>query len=1019
MLFSDLQFRYSFWRYQEMILDVVAQKAATEDKFHIVAPPGSGKTIVGLELVRRFAGPAVIFAPTTTIQTQWQEKLALFTDDPGWIARHSSLDAKHLADINILTYQVLSTPGEHLAFVERVAVERWVDDLLASDRAKTEDEARTRIATLQETNPAQFRREVSKRYRRVKREFLRSGDTDGRQFLHPNARDLIDRIVAQGVQTLVLDECHHLLDYWAFILRTLIVQLPNVRVVGLTATLPDPANQSEYENYDSLLGDIDFEVPTPAVVKEGNLAPYRDLAYFCEPSDRELRYLRHIQGHFETAVSRITETPAFQAWIWRTVVERPGDAPSRLGDAPSGLGGAPEPFDTFFSREPALCVAGVKFLLARHMALPEDVVVTEEMQASLNVNDWLTLLEIFGLRVLKISADDADHSLYRDLRRVLLGFGISITERGVRHQRSPGELVLTLSESKDTATVEILRAEAAAMGSRLRAVVITDYERMSARTRRLKDVLDPDAGSAVRVFRRLVHDKEAQLLGPVLVTGGVVLADVDHVDALDAGMRRWMAGNGMTFTWEWQPTDDPRVMQLAGSGGGWGSRVYVSLVTDLFEQGITRCLVGTRGLFGEGWDALSLNTLINLTSVTTRTSIRQIRGRSLRLDPNWPRKVAHNWDVVCTSRRFDKGDVDLQRFVARHRHTWGIVVQPKLRDLSDAAERVSMGLMAGARLQGQITRGVSHVDVELAQDLAFKPFKQIHLSTYTQRMLAAVPRRDEVYNLWRVGEPYSNFVYSATHLDPQDLKFRTVYTVAESLRTITWRMFTSLVGVAGAIWFYGLLQLPGIGDPTFAGIGVALVLVLGVLVTLIVNARTMWRVFRRTFLELPADAVLLDIGRALLAALRDAGLISRNLDDKYVRVAETPGGGYQVFVDYASPEDSDMFAHAYRELLGPVGDARYLIERDSSSLRNLIFRPLWRIVRGVLGLGEDLRAYHRVPDVLATRRERAEALARYWKHYVGGGRLIYTRNAEGRGILLAARGRRRRPVRQAAFEFWT
>ncbi len=288
MLFSDLHFRYSFWRYQEMILEVVAQKAATEDKFHIVAPPGSGKTIVGLELVRRFACPAVIFAPTTTIQTQWQEKLALFTDDPGWIARHSSLDAKHLADINVLTYQVLSTPGEHLAFVERVAVERWVDDLLASDRARTEDEARARIATLQETNPAQFRREVSKRYRRVKRELLRSGDVDGRQFLHPNARDLIDRIVARGVQTLVLDECHHLLDYWAFILRTLITPLPDVRVVGLTATLPDPANQNEYENYASLLGDVDFEVPTPAVVKEGNLAPYRDLVYFCEPSAREL-----------------------------------------------------------------------------------------------------------------------------------------------------------------------------------------------------------------------------------------------------------------------------------------------------------------------------------------------------------------------------------------------------------------------------------------------------------------------------------------------------------------------------------------------------------------------------------------------------------------------------------------------------------------------------------------------------------------------------------------------------------
>ena len=561
MLFSDLRFRYPFWRYQQMILEVVAQKLATEDKFHVVAPPGSGKTIVGLELVRRFDSPAVIFAPTTTIQTQWQEKLGLFTGDPGWIAHHSSLDAKHLADINVLTYQVLSTPGEQLAFVERVAVERWVDDLLASDRARTEVEARQRIATLQESNPTQFRQEVSKRYRRVKRELLRSGDVDGRRFLHPNARDLIDRIVARGVRTIVLDECHHLLDYWAFILRALITALPDVRVVGLTATLPDPANQNEYENYASLLGDVDFEVPTPAVVKEGNLAPYRDLVYFCEPSGRELRYLRHIQDHFETAVSRITGTPAFYAWVWRTVVERTsrssGDAPSSLGDVPGLPGGAPESFDAFFSREPALCVAGVKFLLARGSTLPDDVVVIEEMQAPLNVDDWLTLLETFGLQVLKVSADGADHDLYRELRRALLGFGITITERGVRHQRSPGELVLTLSESKDDATLEILRAEDAAMGTGLRAVVITDYERMSARSRRLKDVLDPDAGSAVRVFRRLVHDEKTRHLNPVLVTGGVVMVDGDHVDALDAEVRRWAERNGPAFTWEWQPTTDP------------------------------------------------------------------------------------------------------------------------------------------------------------------------------------------------------------------------------------------------------------------------------------------------------------------------------------------------------------------------------------------------------------------------------------------------------------------------------
>ncbi len=181
-------------------------------------------------------------------------------------------------------------------------------------QVKTEAEARSASRQLPPNEPYDPGREVSRRYRRVKRDFLQQAGADG-PFLHPNARDLIDRIVALGVGTIVLDECHHLLDYWAFILRTLIAALPGVRVVGLTATLPDAATDQEYENYLALLGQVDFEVPTPAVVKEGNLAPYRDLVYFCEPSQRELRYLRHIQRHFEVAVQRVTGTQAFQTWL--------------------------------------------------------------------------------------------------------------------------------------------------------------------------------------------------------------------------------------------------------------------------------------------------------------------------------------------------------------------------------------------------------------------------------------------------------------------------------------------------------------------------------------------------------------------------------------------------------------------------------------------------------------------------------------------------------------------------------
>ena len=59
---------------------------------------------------------------------------------------------------------------------------------------------------------------------------------------------------------------------------SLVEELGDVFVLGLTATPPADMDAREWELYRDVFDDADFEVPTPAVVREGDLAPSAEQA---------------------------------------------------------------------------------------------------------------------------------------------------------------------------------------------------------------------------------------------------------------------------------------------------------------------------------------------------------------------------------------------------------------------------------------------------------------------------------------------------------------------------------------------------------------------------------------------------------------------------------------------------------------------------------------------------------------------------------------------------------------------
>src|SRR5215472_8485945 len=98
----------STWRsYQERLLGQLDSYLENR-RLHLIAAPGSGKTVLGLEVIRRIGKPTLVLAPTITIRNQWADRLVenfLPEGDrlPCWV----SMDLRRPEALTIATYQAL------------------------------------------------------------------------------------------------------------------------------------------------------------------------------------------------------------------------------------------------------------------------------------------------------------------------------------------------------------------------------------------------------------------------------------------------------------------------------------------------------------------------------------------------------------------------------------------------------------------------------------------------------------------------------------------------------------------------------------------------------------------------------------------------------------------------------------------------------------------------------------------------------------------------------------------------
>ena len=90
-----LRFHGEWRRYQELALAAFEEdRRQGRRRTHIVAPPGSGKTLLGMEIVRRLGKRALVLVPNSAIQAQWLRTASAFGAEAGLAAAEAGAGSR-------------------------------------------------------------------------------------------------------------------------------------------------------------------------------------------------------------------------------------------------------------------------------------------------------------------------------------------------------------------------------------------------------------------------------------------------------------------------------------------------------------------------------------------------------------------------------------------------------------------------------------------------------------------------------------------------------------------------------------------------------------------------------------------------------------------------------------------------------------------------------------------------------------------------------------------------------------
>lgn len=845
----DIRFRKSWRSYQQRVLAEL-ENHLDDNHLHIVAAPGSGKTVLGLEVVRRLNRPTLILAPSIAIRDQWVDRfIHLFMGSsngrPDWISK----DIRNPRFLTVSTYQ-----GLHSAYKDD-SVGCAVHINAPSDRK--ERCARHTLRALKQT----------------------------------------------GVQTLVLDEAHHLRNEWWKCLADLKKQLDKPTIVALTATAPFDVSPFEWERYIGLCGPIDAEISVPELVAQKNLCPHQDYVFMSPPLQAEQQEIREFRKEVDAFVRDLCANEQFiRVLESHPCVTEPQTCVDEILDDPE------------FHSSVAVFLNHVRKHPPRKLLR---IIGLSHRRCPKLDTHWLEAL-LAGCLYTHTKSFEAHkelfHRILRDAKR------IGVVERREVSLRSVTKIakLLIRSVSKLKSIEDIVRLESQALGPDLRMVILTDFIRRADFPSDPADVKPIKRLGVVPIFEQ-IRRGGAGVAKLGILTGTLTVIPCDSREALQA------VAPGLGIT----PDDiafkplahDPRFCEVTIRGAD--KQKMVALITALFNRGGINVLVGTTSLLGEGWDAPSVNSLILASFVGSYMLSNQMRGRAIRTQEGRPDKTANIWHLVCQEEDAAQLNEDMETLARRFKSFVGV---------SFTSPRIESGLgRLGLGRPPYTTAKMEHINAVMQR----KACDRAKLIREWEQALGPVETAD-----------MAEQVAAPVKVLPRDFIFR------NTLLALLWQgLFWGIVAFA---WLVRSSEgRSSDGTPRGLLLVLAIASALAAVAALPRCIRALWLLLWHG----PVASSMRQIGKVVLKAMIQAELIETRIGQLRVIAHRLDYGFVGCSLQGGTTRDRSIFLEALQELLGPVENPRYVLVRKS--LLGWFTRKDYHPVPKALGKNKDAAEYFR------------------------------------------------------------